>query len=89
MSRRGKSRSSTRPDVAYFVRRCQDGCTVIELYPDDREEVVASGLDLTDAENLCVRKIDEMLSAALPPPDDPGPSRIVGRRNARQLMFKF
>jgi hypothetical protein len=71
------------------VRRSQDGCAVIKLYPDDREEVVAGGLDLTDAENLCVRKIDEMRGAAPAGSDDRSPSRIVGRRKARQLAFKF
>ena len=36
--------------LAYFVRRSRDGCSVIKLYRDDREEIVASGLDLMDAE---------------------------------------
>jgi hypothetical protein len=62
---------------------------VIKLYPDDREEVIASGLDLTGAERLCVRKIDEMRGASPPPSNDPGPSRIAGRRKARKLAFKF
>jgi hypothetical protein len=66
MTRRGKSCRSTRPDVAYFVQRSRDGCAVIKLYPDDREEVVASGLDLTGAENLRVwKKIDETGSSAV------------------------
>jgi hypothetical protein len=71
------------------MRRSRDGCAVVKLYPDDREETVASGLDLTDAENLCVQKIDEMRGVASPPADDQGPSRIAGRRKARQLAFKF
>jgi hypothetical protein len=63
MMRRGKSRISARPELAYFVRRSRDGCAVIKLYEGDREEVVARGLELTDAENLCEQKIDEMRGA--------------------------
>jgi hypothetical protein len=32
--------------VAYFIRRSADGCSVIKLYPDNREEAVQSGLSL-------------------------------------------
>lgn len=86
---RGKRGGQTRPGVAYFVRRDREGCAVIRLYPNDREEVVADSLDLTDAENLCVQKIDEVRGAVRPASDEPGPGRMPGRRKARQLAFKF
>jgi hypothetical protein len=39
--------------VAYFVRRSDEGCAVIKLYPNNREEIVQSGLTLIEAEILC------------------------------------
>jgi hypothetical protein len=89
MTKCGKSAHSAWPGAAYFARRSRGGCAVIKLYPNEREEVVASGLELADAENLCVRKIDEVRGSVPPPSDNPGPNRIIGRRKARQLAFKF
>jgi hypothetical protein len=77
--------------MAYFVRRCHDSCAVIQLHPDDREEIIASGLALSDAEYLCASKIEEMRAAAPPPPatSEQDPQSPIGRRSARQLAFKF
>ena len=36
--------------MAYFIRHAGDGCAVIALYPDDREEVIASRMAIADAE---------------------------------------
>jgi hypothetical protein len=80
-----------RKGVAYFVRRSREGCSVIELHTDDREEIVESGLALADAENLCARKIDDMRIAGAPDSLDllePGPRQQMKRRT-RQLAFKF
>ena len=79
----GKGSRSVRPGIAYFVRRSHDACAVIKLYPDDREEVIASGLDLTDAQNLCVQKIDEAREAAPLLCGNPGPNRIIALRKSR------
>jgi hypothetical protein len=94
MTRIVETRRSKRAAVAFFIRRSRDGCSVIELHPDDREQVVESGLALADAENLCGRKMDEMRRAAMPLsldlPHDPGPRpELKPRRGARQLAFKF
>jgi hypothetical protein len=61
--------------MAYFIRRCGDDCSVIALHPDDREEVIASGLTIGDAEDLCVNKIEALPSAAPALPSiDAGPA---------------
>jgi len=84
------AKRGTRPTgLAYFVRRSPDGCTVIKLHPDDREEVIASGLALTAAEDLCIRKIEELRGAVLPLSEAQAPDRITRRRKARQLAFEF
>jgi S1-C subfamily serine protease len=78
--------------MAYFIRRCGDDCTRIELHPDDREEIVAKGLAPGDAEDLCASKIEGMRAAAAPPLFDADPGAapsIKPRRHARQLVFKF
>ena len=36
--------------VAYFIRRCGNVCAVIELQPDNREEIVQDGLSPIEAE---------------------------------------
>ena len=54
--------------MAYFIRRRGDDCSVIALHPDDREEIIASGLAIGAAEDLCVSKIEAMSSAAAPLP---------------------
>jgi hypothetical protein len=78
--------------MAYFIRRCGDEYSVIEIHPDDREETVASGLLIGDAEDLCARKIEAARRAAAPLPmslkEGPQPS-VNRRRSARQLAFKF
>lgn len=77
--------------MAYFVRRSRDGSAVIQLHLDDREEIIASGLALSDAEDLCVGKIEAMRAAAPPRPaiSEQDPQSLIGRRSARQLAFKF
>jgi hypothetical protein len=42
--------------MAYFIRRSGDDCAVIALHPGDGEGVIASGLSIGDAEDLCVGK---------------------------------
>jgi hypothetical protein len=71
------------------MRRSPDGSAVIELHPGDRERIIASGLPLTDAEDLCLRKIDELRGAIAASSDNPAPDRITRRRKTRQLAFKF
>ena len=46
--------------VAYFILRSDDGCSVIRLHPDDREEIVQSGLTLIEAEILCAIKLEDI-----------------------------
>jgi hypothetical protein len=46
--------------MAYFLRRGVVECAVIALHPDDREEVIATGLAIGDAEDLCVSKIEAL-----------------------------
>ena len=75
--------------LAYFVRRPPDGCAVVELHPGDREQILASGLAIADAEDLCIRKIDEVRGAVLRRSEDPAPDRITRYRKARQLAFKL
>ena len=45
--------------MAYFIRRSGDNCAGIQLHPDDREEVIASGLAPGEAEDLCAARIEE------------------------------
>jgi hypothetical protein len=78
--------------MAYFIRRCGDDGTVIELHPDDREESVAGGLALGDAEDLRASKIDGMRSAAAPLPivlDEGARPAINCRPRPRQLGLRF
>src|SRR5271154_2545701 len=51
------------PMISYFIRQSGDVCAVIGLHPDNREEVVQSGLSLPEAEILCITKM-----ARLPKP---------------------
>jgi len=76
--------------VAYFIRRAADGCAVIELFPDDREETVQAGLSLIEAEILCATRIADIPRPAASPSADPKP-RIAQpcRTDARQLALKF
>jgi hypothetical protein len=59
----GSGRKSPR-GMAYFIRRSEDGCAVIALHPGDREEVIASGLPIGEAEDLCMGKIEALRQAA-------------------------
>jgi hypothetical protein len=85
-----------RHGMAYFIRRKTDDCAVSQLHPDDREEafpreggVIASGLSIGDAEDLCVSKIDALRVTALASPAvaTPAPPRRRGEHGARQLTF--
>jgi hypothetical protein len=84
--------------LAYFIRRNADGCSVIELHPDNSEEVVQSGLTLIEAEILCAMRIADLPKPAAPQAqpapsedgDDPAPPPCVKtRRDIRQLALKF
>jgi hypothetical protein len=80
--------------VAYFIRRSGDVCAVIKLHPNNREEVVQSGLSLIEAEILCVALIEDIPRAPRAPaqsareataPESAEPKR----RKPRQLALKF
>jgi hypothetical protein len=93
MTRVSGSGRSRPGGLGYFIRRCGDECDVIELRPDDREVIIASGLAPRDAEDLCARKI-EALRQATPalPLTDPRPASAEPKRKkhgGRQLAFKF
>jgi len=94
MTRVSGSGRAKRSGMAYFIRRTGNECAVIALHPDDREETIASGLPLADAEDLCVSKIDQMRPAPATPsvdgdePQPPPPSRLK-KHGRRQLVFKF
>jgi hypothetical protein len=82
------------PMVAYFIRRSDDGCAVIELHSTDQEEVLQSGLSLIEAEILCAMKIADIPRPAMSPAADddsasPAPIKGRRRRDARQLALKF
>jgi hypothetical protein len=65
---------------------------VIELQPGDREEVIASGLAPSEAEDLCASRIEALRPAAPLPLADPGPAPAaprVKKHGGRQLVFKF
>jgi hypothetical protein len=47
-------------DVAYFIRRCGDVCSVIELSADSQEVIVQDGLSPLEAEILCEMKIADI-----------------------------
>src|SRR5437667_12877237 len=46
--------------AAYFIRGSGESWAVIKLYPDDREEIVQSGLGRIEAEILCVMKLKDL-----------------------------
>jgi hypothetical protein len=93
MMRRTGRPSSRGRGTAYFIRRGDDAdCAVIALHPDDREEIVASGLTMGDAEDLCAIKIEEKRVTGPAALFDPGPGLVASikrRRRARQLAFTF
>jgi hypothetical protein len=66
---------------------------VIALHHDDREEVIASGLAIGDAEDLCASKIEALRSVAptLPLADArPAPAAPNKKKHGgRQLAFTF
>jgi hypothetical protein len=86
---RSENRGAGPTGLAYCVRRSPDGCVVVELHPGDREQILASGLAIADAEDPCIRKIDELRGAVLPLSEDPAPDRSTRRRKVRQLAFKL
>ena len=77
--------------VAYFVRGSGASWSVIKLYPDNQEEIVADDLSLSEAEILCAMKIEDIprppFSAGGELPIDD--KREKKRAPARQLAFKF
>jgi hypothetical protein len=60
--------------MAYFIRRSGGECTVIELHPDNREKVIASGMAIGEAEDLRASKIEAMRSTKSASPVDTGPA---------------
>jgi hypothetical protein len=81
--------------VAYFIRRAGDDCAVIALDAGDREEIIADGLAIGDAEDLCVSKIEALrVTAAATASVSAGevqprvPARIK-KHGGRQLAFNF
>jgi hypothetical protein len=66
---------------------------VIAIHPDNGEEVIASGLSIGDAEDLCVRKIEVLRSVAPAPAladARPAPTMPPRKKHgARQLAFRF
>jgi hypothetical protein len=77
--------------VAYFVRGGGANWAVIKLYPDNREEIVADGLSLIEAEILCAMKIEDIprpMSSAVGE-FTVDTTREKKRGPARQLALKF
>jgi hypothetical protein len=89
MMRKANSRSSRPSGIGYCIRRSGDDCAVIELYPDDREHVVASGLAFREAEDLCTSRIEETRVVAPIPLHDLGMPRSMRARPPWQLTLKF
>jgi hypothetical protein len=84
------SRRAKRRGIAYFIRRTGAECAVIALHPDDREETIASGLPLADAEDLCVSQLDQMRPAPATPSagggePQPRPPPRMKKHGGRQL----
>jgi len=52
MTRMAGSSTSRWRGMAYFICRSGDDCSVIRLHLGDREEVIASGLAIGNAEDL-------------------------------------
>jgi hypothetical protein len=94
MTRVSGGRRAIRSGIAYFIRRTGADCAVIALHPDDREETIASGLPLADAEDLCVSQLDQMRPEPVTHSVDGGepqprsPPRMKKHRG-RQLVFTF
>jgi hypothetical protein len=63
--------------MAYFIRRAGNDCAVIALHPDDREEIIAEGLAIGAAEDLCASKIEALRSAK--------PTPLLDERAAQPL----
>jgi hypothetical protein len=74
--------------VAYFIRRCSDGCSIVKLHPDGREEILEHGLTLVEAETLYFICIGEPVYEGSAPEADDEADR-ARRRRPRQLAFKF
>jgi hypothetical protein len=73
--------------VAYFIRRCNDECSIVKLHPGGREEILEHGLTLVEAETLYFICIGEpVYEDSAPEADDVDRAR---RRRPRQLAFKF
>lgn len=76
--------------VAYFIRGSGESWAVIKLYPDDREEVVESGLAKEAAIERCFALLEELPRRAAAVGEEPSAEDIAPRaRRARQLTLKF
>jgi hypothetical protein len=76
--------------VVYFIRRRGDVCAVIELHPDNREEIIQDGLSLIEAEVLCVAKMADIpRAAACKPSTSMEPDKRAPAPSTSQLTLKF
>jgi hypothetical protein len=75
--------------MGYFIRRSDDDSAAIALHPDNREEVIASGLAIGDAEDLCASRIEAMRTAAALPSMElaEGPPPPVRSPRARDVRL--
>lgn len=93
MTRISGSGRPRRTGRAYFIRRTGGECAVIALYPDYCEEVIAGGLTIADAEELCTRKMEALRNAAPALPlaeTGPAPAALGKKKHGgRQLVFRF
>ena len=62
MSRIVQSRDARAGAVGYFVRRTCEDCAAIALHDGNRNDVIARGLSLGDAEKLCASWIENRVA---------------------------
>jgi hypothetical protein len=74
--------------LGYFIRRRDEGCSIVKVLPNGGEEILETGLTLAHAETLYFVCIGEPVRepSAL---DIAADERRTGRRRPRQLAFKF
>ena len=76
--------------VAYFVRGNGASWSVIKLYPDNREDIVADGLSKEAAIERCAELLEKIPRDAVAAGELPLAGDIAPRhQRARQLRFKF
>ena len=75
--------------VAYFIRGSGESWAVIKFYPDDREEVVETGLAKETAIERCFALLEELPRRAPAVGEEPAEDITPRARRARQLTLKF